>query len=41
MASLIDTTISGNLDVDGNVSANTIQINDSELETLVAQLDAI
>lgn len=41
MAQLIDTTITGSLDVEGTIDASVIQIEDSELETLVTQLDAI
>ena len=41
MAQLIDTIITGSLDVEGTVDVDVIQIEDSELETLVAQLDAI
>jgi hypothetical protein len=41
MAQLISTTITGTLDVEGSVSTSSISINDTELETLVAQLSAI
>lgn len=41
MAQLLDTTIDGNLDVEGTVSASDLQIEDSELESLIVQLNSI
>lgn len=41
MAQLIDTTVNGTLDVEGNISTTNLQIEDSELESLVTQLNSI
>lgn len=41
MAILIDTTINGDLSIEGNCSAIDINLTDSELETLLATLNSL